>query len=256
MTKRVVICGINTSLLPKLSAKEQDELLKKIALGDKNARDEFVIANVRLVLSVIKRFYAKKVNVDDIFGAGCLGLIKAIDNFDVTLNVRFSTYAVPMIIGEIKRFLRDVNSLRVPRSIRDTAYKALKTREMIEVRDEEADLDKIAEEMGVAVSEVSYALDSLADTVSLYEPVYNNDGDTLLLMDQLTEGDIEEDLAIKNIDLRNALNLLPDRERKIVTLRYYLGKTQTEISKEVGISQAQVSRLEKNALKSMKLYMA
>ena len=256
MTKRVVICGINTSLLPKLSAKEQDELLKKIALGDKNARDEFVIANVRLVLSVIKRFYAKKVNVDDIFGAGCLGLIKAIDNFDVTLNVRFSTYAVPMIIGEIKRFLRDVNSLRVPRSIRDTAYKALKTRELIEARDEEADLDKIAEEMGVAVSEVSYALDSLADTVSLYEPVYNNDGDTLLLMDQLTEGDIEEDLAIKNIDLRNALNLLPDRERKIVTLRYYLGKTQTEISKEVGISQAQVSRLEKNALKSMKLYMA
>jgi RNA polymerase sporulation-specific sigma factor len=161
-----------------------------------------------------------------------------------------------MIIGEIKRFLRDVNSLRVPRSIRDTAYKALKTRELIESRDEEADLDKIAEEMGVAVSDVTYALDSLADTVSLYEPVYNNDGDTLLLMDQLTEGDVQEDNAIKNIDLRNALNLLPERERKIVTLRYYLGKTQTEISKEVGISQAQVSRLEKNALKSMKKYLA
>lgn len=256
MNKRVEICGINTALLPKLSAKEQEELLKKIANGDKEAREDFVIANIRLVLSVVKRFYAKKVNVDDIFQAGCLGLIKAIDNFDITLNVRFSTYAVPMIIGEIKRFLRDVNSLRIPRSIRDTAYKALKAREAIEARDEEAKIDKIAEEMGVAVSEVTYALDAISDTVSLYEPVYNNDGDTLLLMDQITEGDIEEDNSLSKIDLKNALAILPERERKIVFLRYYKGKTQTEISKFVGISQAQVSRLEKNALKSMKAFMA
>jgi RNA polymerase sporulation-specific sigma factor len=256
MNKKVYICGINTSLLPKLTLKEQDELLKKISTGDNLAREEFIIANVRLVLSVVKRFYSNKESVDDIFQAGCLGLIKAIDNFDITLNVRFSTYAVPMIIGEIKRSLRDVNSLRIPRSIRDTAYKALKTREMLESKNIDATVDVIAEELGVTSFDVSYALDAISDTVSLYEPVYSKDGDDLLLMDQITEGDVEEDKFISNIDLKNALSLLPERERKIVILRYYKGRTQTEISKDVGISQAQVSRLEKNALKSMKSFMA
>ena len=256
MNKKVYICGINTSLLPKLTLKEQDELLKKISTGDNLAREEFIIANVRLVLSVVKRFYSNKESVDDIFQAGCLGLIKAIDNFDITLNVRFSTYAVPMIIGEIKRSLRDVNSLRIPRSIRDTAYKALKTREMLESKNIDATVDVIAEELGVTSFDVSYALDAISDTVSLYEPVYSKDGDDLLLMDQITEGDVEEDKFISNIDLKNALALLPERERKIVILRYYKGRTQTEISKDVGISQAQVSRLEKNALKSMKSFMA
>ena len=256
MSRKVVICGINTALLPTLTAKEQSELLIKITQGDKKAREDFVIANIKLVLSIVKRFYAKKVNVDDIFQAGCLGLIKAIDNFDVSLNVRFSTYAVPMIIGEIKRFLRDVNSLRIPRSIRDTAYQALKVREEIETNSEEATVDKIAERMGIAVSEVTYALDSIADTVSLYEPVYNNDGDTLLLMDQIADEKNSEEESLNKIGLNRAISCLPERERQIVLLRYYVGKTQTEISQEVGISQAQVSRLEKNALKTMKSFLA
>jgi RNA polymerase sporulation-specific sigma factor len=256
MNKKVDICGVNTAFLPKLTNKEADELLLKIKNGDKVAREKFVVANIRLVLSVIKKFYAKKANVDDVFQAGCLGLIKATDNFDVNLNVRFSTYAVPMIIGDIKRYLRDVNSLRVPRSIRDTAYKALKTREEIEKNCQEATIEKIADEMGVAVSDVTYALDSLADTVSLNEPVYNNDGDELLLMDQIAdERDAEEECLYK-VGIEKAISKLPEREKRIVLLRYYIGKTQTEISEEVGISQAQVSRLEKNALKSMKQYLA
>ena len=256
MNKKVDICGVNTTLLPKLTNEEADELLIKISKGDKVAREKFVVANIRLVLSVIKKFYSKKANVDDVFQAGCLGLIKATDNFDVTLNVRFSTYAVPMIIGEIKRFLRDVNSLRVPRSIRDTAYKALKTREEIEKNCQEATVERIAEEMGVAVSDVTYALDSLADTVSLNEPVYNNDGDALLLMDQIADERNIEDESLDKVGLQKAISVLPEREKNIVLLRYYVGKTQTEISQEVGISQAQVSRLEKNALKSMKQYLA
>ena len=256
MNKKVVICGVNTALLPKLSAKETDEILLKISKGDKIAREELVTANIRLVLSIVKKFYAKKANPDDLFQVGCLGLIKAIDNFDISLKVRFSTYAVPMILGEIKRFLRDGNSLRVPRSIRDTAYRALKTRELIESGSEEATIDKIAEKMGVAVSEVNYALDAISDTISLYEPVYNSDGDTLLLMDQLSDGKSLEDESLEKIDLNNALSALPDREKNIIVLRYYKGKTQTEISEEIGISQAQVSRIEKNALVLMKKYLA
>lgn len=252
MNSRVVICGINTALLPKINSKDADEYLIRIKNGDKKAREEFTVANLRLVLSVVKKFYAKKANADDVFQAGALGLIKAIDNFDISLCVKFSTYAVAMIIGEIKRFLRDGNSLRVPRSIRDTAYQALKTRELIEKGSEEATIDKIAEKMGVAVSEVSYALDAISDTISLYEPVYNNDGDKLLLMDQIADSKNYDEETLQNIDLKNALSILPERERKIITLRYYKGKTQTEISEEIGISQAQVSRLEKNALKIMK----
>ena len=249
---RVEISGINTSSLPRLSGSEQTELLKKIAAGDETARETFLIANVRLVLSVVKKFYGKRADADDIFQAGCIGLIKATDNFNSDLNVQFSTYAVPMIIGEIRRNLRTSNSLRIPRSIRDTAYKALKARERLEYSGKEARPEDVAEELGVAVFDVTYAMDAISDTVSLYDPVYSDNGDELLLRDQVTDGDKAEDEAVNKLDLKKALALLPERERKIVTLRYFMGKTQTEISEEVGISQAQVSRLEKNALKEMK----
>lgn len=249
---RVEISGINTSSLPRLSGSEQTELLKRIAAGDETARETFLIANVRLVLSVVKKFYGKRADADDIFQAGCIGLIKATDNFNSDLNVQFSTYAVPMIIGEIRRNLRTSNSLRIPRSIRDTAYKALKARERLEYSGKEARPEDVAEELGVAVFDVTYAMDAISDTVSLYDPVYSDNGDELLLMDQVTDGDRAEDEAVNKLDLKKALALLPERERKIVTLRYFMGKTQTEISEEVGISQAQVSRLEKNALKEMK----
>lgn len=249
---RVEISGINTSSLPRLSGSEQTELLKRIAAGDETARETFLIANVKLVLSVVKKFYGKRADADDIFQAGCIGLIKATDNFNSDLNVQFSTYAVPMIIGEIRRNLRNSNSLRIPRSIRDTAYKALKARERLEYSGKEARPEDVAEELGVAVFDVTYAMDAISDTVSLYDPVYSDNGDELLLMDQVTDGDKAEDEAVNKLDLKKALALLPERERKIVTLRYFMGKTQTEISEEVGISQAQVSRLEKNALKEMK----
>lgn len=249
---RVEISGINTSSLPRLSSSEQTELLKRIAAGDETARETFLIANVRLVLSVVKKFYGKRADADDIFQAGCIGLIKATDNFNSDLNVQFSTYAVPMIIGEIRRNLRTSNSLRIPRSIRDTAYKALKARERLEYSGKEARPEDVAEELGVAVFDVTYAMDAISDTVSLYDPVYSDNGDELLLMDQVTDGDRAEDEAVNKLDLKKALALLPERERKIVTLRYFMGKTQAEISEEVGISQAQVSRLEKNALKEMK----
>lgn len=252
MSSKVVICGVNTSTLPKISAEQQEVLLSKIAKGDEEAREQFIVANMRLVLSVIKRFWAQKISSDDVFQAGCIGLIKAIDNFDLSVGVRFSTYAVPMIIGEIKRNLRDGNSLRISRSIRDTAYQALKTRGEIEKRDEEATMEKIALEMNVAVTEVVYALDAISDTVSLYDPVYNKAGDTLLLMDQLGDEKNTEENWTEKVAIENALNKLDERERKIIALRYYEGKTQTEISNEIGISQAQVSRLEKNALSSLK----
>ena len=247
MANRVVICGINTATLPKITEKEADELLRKIADGDKTARETFAIANMRLVLSVIKRFWMKN-DSDDMFQAGMMGLLKAIDNFDIKYNVKFSTYAVPMIIGEIKRFLRDGNSLRISRSIRDTAYKILQTRGEIEKKNEEATLDRIAAEMNVKLSEVVYCLDAISDTVSLYEPVYNKNGDELLLLDQIgDERNTEENWSDK-VAIETALNSLETRERNIIYLRYFEGKTQTEISEAVGISQAQVSRIEKNAL--------
>lgn len=251
MASKVVICGINTATLPKITEKESVLMLEKIVKGDLKAREDFIIANMRLVLSVIKRFWRNN-NSDDMFQAGMTGLIKAIDNFDVKFNVRFSTYAVPMIIGEIKRFLRDVNSLRISRSIRDTAYKILQTRTEIEKKDEEASLERIADEMQVAVSEVVYCLDAISDTVSLYDPVYNKNGDELLLMDSIGDSRNTEENWSDKVAIENALNLLDARERNIIYLRYFEGKTQTEISEAVGISQAQVSRLEKNALFSIK----
>lgn len=252
MSNKVVICGVNTATLPNLKEKEAMELLKKAKQGDQQAREQFIVANMRLVLSVIKRFLLKNKSSDDLFQAGCIGLIKAIDNFDLSVGVKFSTYAVPMIIGEIKRFLRDGNSMRISRSIRDTAYQVLKTRGEIEKRDEEATLEKIASEMKVALSEVVYALDAISDTVSLYDPVYNKSGDSLLLMDQLGDEKNTDENWTEKVALDSAMNVLGERERKIIQLRYFEGKTQTEISEEVGISQAQVSRLEKNALSYIK----
>ncbi len=250
--QRVEICGISEAGLPRLSAKENEELMLRIKAGDKRARETFIEGNLRLVLSLMKRFRSRNACQDDLFQAGCYGLIKAIDNFDVTVGVRFSTYAVPMILGEIKRFLRDGNSLRVSRSIRDTAYQVLKARERIESRDEEATIEKIAEEMRVKEREVVYALDAISDPVSLYEPIYNKAGDTLLLMDQLSDEKNTDEIWTERVALREALGRLGEREKKIVLLRYYEGKTQTEISEEIGISQAQVSRLEKTALQLLK----
>ena len=250
--QKVEICGVDTSGLPRLSAKENEELMKRLKAGDKKARDEFIVGNMRLVLSLVKRFRIKNLGADDVFQAGCVGLIKAIDGFDMRVGVKFSTYAVPMIVGEIKRYLRDGNSLRVSRSIRDTAYRALKAREAIEERDEEATIAKIAKEMQIAEREVVYALDAISDPVSIYEPVYNKAGDTLLLMDQLADDKNTDEIWTEHVALSEAIGKLGERERKILYLRYFEGKTQTEISGEVGISQAQVSRLEKNALQNIR----
>ena len=250
---KVEICGVDTSGLPRLSAKENEELMKKLKAGDKEAREKFIVGNMRLVLSLVKRFRIKNHGADDVFQAGCVGLIKAIDGFDVNVGVKFSTYAVPMIIGEMKRYLRDGNSLRVSRSIRDMAYKVLKAREEIEAQDEEATIARIAKQLQVAEREVVYALDAISDPVSLYEPVYNKSGDTLLLMDQLCDEKNTDETWTEHVALGEAMEKLGEREKKILFLRYFEGKTQTEISEEVGISQAQVSRLEKNALNNIKL---
>ena len=252
MLQKVVICGVDTSGLPLLSAKEQEELMLRLKAGDNAAREKFIVGNMRLVLSLVRRFWAKRANADDVFQAGCVGLIKAIDNFEVTVGVKFSTYAVPMILGEIKRYLRDGNSLRVSRSIRDTAYQILKVRERLEIDDDDVTYDKIANEMKIAVSEVAYALDAISDPVSLYEPVFNKAGDTLLLMDQIFDEKNNDETWTEKAALYDALAKLESREKKILFLRYFEGKTQTEISREVGISQAQVSRLEKTALKRIK----
>ena len=250
--QKVEIYGISEAGLPKLSAKENEALMLRVKGGDKAARELFIKSNLRLVLSLMKRFRSRGANQDDLFQVGCYGLIKAIDNFDVSVGVRFSTYAVPMILGEMKRFLRDGNSLRVSRSIRDTAYQVLKARERIEERDEEATVAKIAQEMHVKEREVVYALDAISDPVSLYEPVYNKSGDTLLLMDQLSDEKNTDEIWTERVALRAAMERLGEREKKILLLRYYEGKTQTEISEEIGISQAQVSRLEKTALQSLR----
>lgn len=252
MSNKVVICGVNTATLPKITESESNALLEKIKEGSEQAREQFIVANMRLVLSVIKRFWARQKSSDDVFQAGCIGLIKAIDNFDLSFGVKFSTYAVPMIIGEIKRLLRDTNSMRVPRSIRDTAYQVLKTREQLEKDKKEASLEEVAITMNVALKDVVYALDAISDTVSLYDPVYNKSGDELLLVDQIGDQKCTDESWTENVAVQTAMTKLGERERKIIYLRYFEGKTQTEISEEVGISQAQVSRLEKTALCSIR----
>lgn len=252
MANRVVISGINTSQLPKLSNQDIEDLMKKVKSGDEFARDAFVVANLRLVLSIVQRFGGKGEKADDMFQVGCVGLMKAIDNFDDTLGIRFSTYAVPMIIGEIRRFLRDNNSIRVSRSLRDVAYKVLQTKEMLSKDSfKEPSLDDISEYLGIPVKTITFALDAISETVSLSEPI-SSEGDTIELEDQLKDLKDCDDSLYERIAIKEAIKDLSPREREILLLRYYIGKTQIEVSEEVGISQAQVSRLEKNALKTMK----
>lgn len=253
MAKRVDICGINTSVLPKLSSSEVADLMSKIKKGDENAREQFLYCNMRLVLSVVKRFTAKKENVDDIFQVGFVGLIKAMDNFDENFNVKFSTYAVPMIIGEIRRFLRDNSCVRVSRSLRDIAYKALQARDKLSKNSpNDPCLDEIAIEANLTSREVLNALDAISEPVSLYEPVFNDGIDNMMVMDQIRDNKNSSEEFIEHVALKEAISFLPKREKEILFLRYFLGKTQVEISEEVGISQAQVSRLEKNALDEIK----
>lgn len=254
---KVEICGVNTSKLPLLSNDEKEELFQKILNGDKKAREQYIKGNLRLVLSVIQRFSGGNENVDDLFQIGCVGLIKAIDNFDITQNVKFSTYAVPMILGEIKRYLRDNNAIRVSRSLRDTAYKAIYTREnLLKKNAKEPSLPEIASELGISTEEISYALDAIQSPVSLYEPVYTDGGDPLYVMDQLSDKKSSEEHWVEDLSLNEAMQRLPDRERHIIDMRFFEGKTQTEVAGEIGISQAQVSRLEKNALRSMRSYLS
>ncbi len=250
--QKVVICGVDTTNLPKITKEESANLLSEIKKGSEIAKEKFIMSNIRLVLSIIKRFPSSKVSLDDMFQAGCIGLIKATENFDLKYNVMFSTYAVPMILGEIKRLLRTNNSLRVSRSIRDTAYLVLKTRGELEKKDVIATPNAIASSLGIAEQEVVYALDAISDPVSLYEPVYSKEGEELLLMDQISDEVQNDEKWSENISLRCAVERLGEREKKILYMRYYEGKTQTEISLSVGLSQAQVSRIEKTALKTLK----
>ena len=253
---KVEICGVNTAKLPVLTEEEKELLFEKIKQGDKEARELYIKGNLRLVLSVIKRFGSSNENADDLFQIGCIGLIKAIDNFDTTLNVKFSTYAVPMIIGEIRRYLRDNNAIRVSRSLRDIAYKAIYAKEnYVKNNLREPTITEIASEIGIDKEEIVYALDAIQSPVSLYEPVYTEGGDTLYVMDQVSDKKNREENWVENLALQEAMQRLNDREKHIVTLRFYEGKTQMEVAKEIGISQAQVSRLEKNALKSMRTYL-
>ena len=253
---KVEICGVNTAKLPILSNDEKEELFRRIKQGDQQARETYIKGNLRLVLSVIKRFSNSNENADDLFQIVCIGLIKAIDNFDTTLNVKFSTYAVPMIIGEIRRYLRDNNSIRVSRSLRDIAYKAIYAKERI-VKEElkEPTIDEIAREIGIEKEMIVYALDAIQNPVSLFEPVYTEGGDALYVMDQISDKKNREDHWVEELSLREAMNRLGEREKHIIDLRFYEGKTQMEVAREIGISQAQVSRLEKNALKTMRTYL-
>ncbi|MGN8806027.1 MULTISPECIES: RNA polymerase sporulation sigma factor SigG [unclassified Blautia] len=253
---KVEICGVNTAKLPVLNAEEKEELFSRIKEGDEQARELYIKGNLRLVLSVIRRFQNSNENADDLFQIGCIGLIKAIDNFDTTLQVKFSTYAVPMIIGEIRRYLRDNNSIRVSRSLRDIAYKAIYTRETyMKQYLKEPTVTEIAQEIGIEKEMIVYALDAIQNPVSLFEPVYTEGGDTLYVMDQISDTKNKEDRWIEDLSLREAMKRLSKREKHIIELRFYEGKTQMEVAQEIGISQAQVSRLEKNALKSMRNYL-
>lgn len=253
MSARVEISGIDTSALPKLTHKESIELLQRVHRGDSAAREDFLLANMRLVLSIVQRFSGKKESVDDIFQVGFIGLIKAMENFDTSLNLRFSTYAVPMIIGEIRRFLRDSSAVRVSRSIRDTAYRVLQTRESLEATGNcEATLEDIAAAMNLPLSEVVYAMDAIADPVSLFDPVYRDGNETVMIMDQIGDNRNSDEKWLTGVSISEAMDKLTDRERNILMLRFYEGKTQIEVSEEIGISQAQVSRLEKNAIAGLK----
>ena len=254
---KVEICGVNTAKLPLLKQEEKEQLFAKIEEGDQDARNRYIEGNLRLVLSIIKRFSSSNENVDDLFQIGCIGLIKAIDHFDSSLMVQFSTYAVPMIMGEIKRYLRDNgNSIRVSRSLKDTAYKVIYTREQMTKRNlKEPTLEEIAAEIGISTEDIVYAMDAMQSPMSLYEPVYTDGGDTLYVMDQISDKKNKEENWVEQLSIGDAISRLSPREREIITLRFFEGKTQTEVANHIGISQAQVSRLEKNALKIMRSYL-
>ena len=253
---KVEICGVNTAKLPLLKSSEQEAFFARIKQGDEEARQQYIEGNLRLVLSVIRRFAGSSENLDDLFQIGCIGLIKAIDNFNTSMMVKFSTYAVPMIQGEVRRYLRDSGSIRVSRSLKDTAYKAIYAREcMTRQNAVEPTINEVAAEIGIPSEDIIYALDAIQSPVSLYEPVYTDGGDTLYVMDQVSDKKNKEENWVEEISLQEAMKRLAPREQHIIDLRFYEGKTQMEVADEIGISQAQVSRLEKHALKTMKQYL-
>ena len=255
MINKVEICGVNTSKLPVLTKKEKDELFIKIKQGDEEARNEFIRGNLRLVLSVIQRFYGRGENPDDLFQIGCIGLIKSIDNFDLSQGVQFSTYAVPMIIGEIRRYLRDNNSIRVSRSVRDLAYKTIQFKEKYnKEKGKEPTIEEIAKELSVEKEEIAFALDAIQTPVSLQEPIYNDGAESIYIMDQVKDSKNSDENWAENMTIEEALKRLNEKEKKIIIKRYFDGRTQMEVADEIGISQAQVSRLEKNALENIKRY--
>ena len=250
---KVEICGVNTSKLKTLTDKEKRELLERSHHGDKAARDELIAGNLRLVLSIVQRFSSRGEDPDDLFQVGCVGLIKSIDNFDLGQDVKFSTYAVPMIIGEIRRFLRDNSLVRVSRSTRDLAYRALTAREELShTLDREPTADDIARKLGEPRSEVVAALDAIVDPVSLYEPVWSDSGDSIYVMDQISDTENTDESWTEDLALKEAMKRLSPREKRIIELRFFRGRTQTEIAGEIGISQAQVSRIEKGALERIR----
>ena len=255
---KVEICGVNTAKLPLLTEDEKKDLWKRIKAGDSQARETYIKGNLRLVLSVLKRFSNHSENMDDLFQIGCIGLMKSVDNFDPSMEVKFSTYAVPMIVGEIRRYLRDTgSSIRISRSLRDTAYKAIYAKEgLTRKNSREPTISEIAEEIGIPDEDIIFALDAIQSPVSLYEPVYTEGGDTLYVMDQISDKKNLESNWVENISLNEAMKRLPERERHIIDMRFFEGKTQTEVAEEIHISQAQVSRLEKNALKTMRAYLS
>ena len=253
---KVEICGVNTSKLKTLSDDEKRELLIKTKEGNEEARKELIYGNLRLVLSIIQRFSNRKENMDDLFQVGCIGLVKAVDNFNIELDVKFSTYAVPMIIGEIRRYLRDNNSIRISRSMRDLAYRALQAREeLIKEKESDPTVDEIAARVGEKKENIVRAMEAIVEPISLYEPVFNDNGDSMYVMDQLSDSNSSDEIWRENIVLQEAMLNLNERERTIIILRYYKNKTQMEIAEVIGISQAQVSRLEKGALEHMRKHM-
>ena len=256
MVNKVELCGVNTSKLPLLKEEEKAELFQRIQEGDEEAREKYIKGNLRLVLSVIKRFEGSSENADDLFQIGCIGLMKAVDHFDPDRLVKFSTYAVPMIIGEIRRYLRDNSSIRVSRSLRDTAYKAIYAKEgYVRRYMKEPTVQEIADEIGIAKEDVVFALDAIQVPMSLHEPVHSDGGDTLYVMDQVSDKKNREENWVEELSLDAAMERLNERERYIITLRFFEGKTQMEVAEQISISQAQVSRLEKNALKTMRKYL-
>lgn len=256
-TYKVDICGVNTAKLPILKEDEKEELFIKIKAGDLNAREIYIQGNLRLVLSVIRRFSNHNENLDDLFQIGCIGLMKSVDNFNPNIGVKFSTYAVPMIIGEIRRYLRDNSSYRIPRSLRDTAYKAIHARELLSRTSfHEPTMEEIAAECGISKEDIIYALDAIQTPLSLYDPVYTDSGDTLYVMDQISDKKNKEENWVEDLALITAMQQLNERDEEIIRLRFFEGKTQIEVAEEIHISQAQVSRLEKNALKNMRAYLS